>query len=147
MATPMHTPQTARVCVNGTHDGSIEPSRPIERNAMSSRDQPEGTDSRVEDWFGQSVERDAELADELSEQLDEGEAQRRFEEQATGESEQAARRGDRIDPDQGRSAYTDTDTDTDSDAGTGTPPAPEQDPDSPGATIDDAEPAEPNEPG
>jgi hypothetical protein len=102
-----------------------------------------GQDSRVEDWFGQSVERDAELADELTEKegLDEDEAERRFDEQATGASEQAARHGDRIDPDQGRSAYTDDDR-------TGpTERPPEQDSDSPGATIDDPEPAEPNEPG
>lgn len=106
---------------------------------MSSNDQPEGTDSRVEDWFGQSVERDTELADELSEELGEDEAERRFEAQATGESEQAARHGDHIDPDQGRSAYAGDDSD-------GTAPT-EADPDSPGATIDDPEPAEPNEPG
>ena len=106
---------------------------------MSSNEQPEGTDSRVEDWFGQSVERDAELADELSEELPEDEAQRQFEEQATGEAEQAARHGDQIDPDQGRSAYAGDDSDA-------VHPA-ESDPDSPGATIDDAEPAEPNEPG
>ncbi|HSP28506.1 MAG TPA: hypothetical protein VLN74_08150 [Ilumatobacteraceae bacterium] len=106
---------------------------------MNSNDQPEGTDSRVEDWFGQSVERDAELADELSKELPEDEAQQQFEEQATGKAEQASRHGDQIDPDQGRSAYAGGDSD-------GAPPA-ESDPDSPGATIDDAEPAEPNEPG
>jgi hypothetical protein len=102
-----------------------------------------GQDSRVEDWFGQSVERDAELADELTEQegLDESEAQRRFDEQATGASEQAARHGDRIDPDQGRSAYTDDDRTGPAERAT------EQDPGSPGATIDEPEPAEPNEPG
>jgi hypothetical protein len=102
-----------------------------------------GTDSRVEDWFGQSVERDAELADHLTEEegLDENDAERRFEEQATGKSEQAARHGDQIDPDQGRSAYTDVDrtSPTEREA--------EQDPDSPGATIDEPAPAEPNEPG
>jgi hypothetical protein len=100
-----------------------------------------GADSRVEDWFGQSVERDAELVDELTEKedLDDAEAERRYEEQATGRSEQAARHGDRIDPDQGRSAYTDDSA--------GRKRATEQDPDSPGATIDESEPAEPNEPG
>jgi hypothetical protein len=68
--------------------------------------QPEpGTDSRVEDWFGQSVERDAELADRLSDDLDPGDAEAAFDEHATGETEQAARHGDAIDPDQGRSAY------------------------------------------
>jgi hypothetical protein len=107
-------------------------------------DEP-GTDSRVEDWFGQSVERDAELADELTEKegLDEDEAQRRFEEQATGKAEQAARHGDRIDPDQGRSAYADTDDHRRGPSERAT----EHDPDSPGATIDEQEPAEPNEPG
>ena len=72
--------------------------------------QPEpGTDSKVEDWFGQSVDRDAELADELSAELPPAEAERQFEEQATGEDEQEARHGDRIDPEQGESAYRDDD--------------------------------------
>jgi len=64
-----------------------------------------GQDSRVEDWFGQSAARDAELADKLSEELDPTSAEAEFEKQATGEEEQEARRGDEIDPDQGRSAY------------------------------------------
>jgi hypothetical protein len=66
-----------------------------------------GQDSRVEDWFGQSVERDAELADELSEQVGADEAEQRFDKEASGRREQEARRGERIDPDQGRSAYRD----------------------------------------
>jgi hypothetical protein len=74
--------------------------------------QPSGTeggkDSRVEDWFGQSVERDAELAEELVEKeksgdLDDAEAE--FERRAHGREEQEARHGEHIDPDQGRSAY------------------------------------------
>ena len=70
--------------------------------------QPEpGTDSRVEDWFGQSADRDAELADCLSDQLGEDAAETAFDEQAGGKAEQDARRGDTIDPDQGRSAYHD----------------------------------------
>ena len=64
-----------------------------------------GTDSKVEDWFGQSVERDAELADELSEELPPDAAARRFEEESTGHAEQDARRGEHIDPEQGESAY------------------------------------------
>jgi hypothetical protein len=70
--------------------------------------QPEpGTDSRVEDWFGQSADRDAELADRLSDELGEDAAETAFDEQASGKVEQDARRGDTIDPDQGRSAYQD----------------------------------------
>jgi hypothetical protein len=70
--------------------------------------QPEpGTDSRVEDWFGQSAERDAELADRLTDELGEEAAERAFDEQAAGAAEQDARHGDSIDPDQGRSAYQD----------------------------------------
>lgn len=66
------------------------------------------TDSRVQDWFGQSAERDAELADEVAAELGEGaEAEREFEARAAGREEQDARHGDSIDPDQGRSAYTD----------------------------------------
>ena len=68
--------------------------------------QPEpGTDSKVEDWFGQSVDRDAELADELSDALPPEEAEREFAARATGEDEQEARHGDSIDPEQGESAY------------------------------------------
>lgn len=65
-----------------------------------------GRDSRVDDWFGQSVDDDAELVDELLDDTDDlQEAERRFEEESTGKAEQAARRGEVIDPDQGRSAY------------------------------------------
>jgi hypothetical protein len=64
-----------------------------------------GTDSRVEDWYGQSVQRDTELAEELTQQLGEEEAEQVFEQRATGRAEQEARHGDTIDPDQGRSAY------------------------------------------
>lgn len=72
------------------------------------RDEPTGTDSRVEDWFGQSAERDAEVADEIAAELGEGaDAEREFDAQATGRAEQEARHGDSIDPDQGRPAYTD----------------------------------------
>jgi hypothetical protein len=71
-----------------------------------SEEREPGTDSRVEDWFGQSVERDAELADELSEGLDDDAAEKAFDEQSTGAAEQERRHGDDIDPDQGRSAYT-----------------------------------------
>lgn len=67
-------------------------------------DQP-GKDSRVEDWFGQSVERDAELADELTEEVGEEQAEQLFEEESTGREEQEDRRGEHIDPDQGRDAY------------------------------------------
>ena len=64
-----------------------------------------GTDSTVDDWFGQSVNEDAELADELSEALPLDEAERVFEERAEGEERQRARHGERIDPEQGESAY------------------------------------------
>ena len=76
---------------------------------MSDHDTPAtpepGTDSRVEDWFGQSVDRDAELADELAERLPADEAEAAFEEQSVGRDEQQARHGDEIDPEQGESAY------------------------------------------
>jgi hypothetical protein len=67
-----------------------------------------GKDSTVTDWFGQSVERDKELAEELSEQLPPDEAERAFEQQATGEAEQRARRGPRVDPEQGEADYRDS---------------------------------------
>jgi hypothetical protein len=66
-----------------------------------------GTDSRVEDWFGQSVQRDAELADQLSSELDDADAEIEFDEQSSGRAEQDARHGDHLDPDQGRPAYRD----------------------------------------
>ena len=62
-------------------------------------------DSTVEDWFGQSAARDAELADELTEEVGEERAEELFNQQAEGAAEQEARHGDRIDPDQGRTAY------------------------------------------
>lgn len=65
-----------------------------------------GTDSRVTDWQGQSVARDAELAERIAESTsDEGEAERRFEEQSTGREEQEARRGETVDPEGGEPAY------------------------------------------
>ncbi len=68
--------------------------------------QPEpGKDSRVEDWLGQSVDRDTELAEKLVEEHGEERAEEIFDEQAEGESIQAARHGDSIDPEQGESAY------------------------------------------
>lgn len=70
--------------------------------------QPEpGQDSRVEDWHGQSVAKDAELAEELVAEHGEEKAEELFDEQAEGESVQAARHGDSIDPEQGQSAYKD----------------------------------------
>ena len=64
-----------------------------------------GQDSTVDDWMGQSVERDRQLAEELTNELGEEEAEARFNKQATGRAEQEARHGSSIDPDQGQSAY------------------------------------------
>lgn len=66
----------------------------------------EGEDSRVEDWFGQSVDRDTEVAEQLTAEVGEERAEELFETKATGRDEQEARHGDEIDPDQGREAYT-----------------------------------------
>jgi hypothetical protein len=78
---------------------------------MSNPDQQSqaaGSDSRVEDWFGQSVDRDAHLADEVAQVYGEGDsAEYEFERRARGRAEQEARHGESIDPDQGRSAYGD----------------------------------------
>ena len=52
---------------------------------MTSKEPAPGQDSRVEDWFGQSVDRDAELADELAEEESAEDAERHFDERATGE--------------------------------------------------------------
>lgn len=68
--------------------------------------QPEpGKDSRVEDWIGQSVERDTELAEKLVDEHGEERAEALFEERADGKATQEARHGDSIDPEQGESAY------------------------------------------
>ena len=64
-----------------------------------------GTDSPVEDWFGQSVAEDAELADKLVDAVGFEEAERQFEAQAHGQQRQETRHGDRIDPHQGEHAY------------------------------------------
>jgi hypothetical protein len=68
---------------------------------------PPGQDSRTTDWFGQNVDRDAELADELVERHGEQEAERRYEQLAEGEEREEARRGEHIDPEQGEAAYRD----------------------------------------
>lgn len=66
-----------------------------------------GTDSTVGDWFGQSVDQDAELAEKLSEELPADEAEQAFDEQAEGRETQQRRHGSEIDPDQGISEYRD----------------------------------------
>ncbi|NES98516.1 MAG: hypothetical protein F6K32_25735 [Desertifilum sp. SIO1I2] len=70
-------------------DGVNEP-RP-DPQPHDPRREPEN--STVDDWFGQSVERDAELADELLEASggDEDAAAERFDELAKGADEQAER--------------------------------------------------------
>jgi hypothetical protein len=65
---------------------------------------PPGRDSRTTDWFGQNVDRDAQLADELVEAHGEKEA-KRYERLATGEEREASRRGEHLDPEQGEDAY------------------------------------------
>ena len=60
-----------------------------------------GQDSSVDDWYGQSVQRDSELADELSADLDPEDAEATFDEQSEGKKEQDRRHGSEIDPDQG----------------------------------------------
>lgn len=75
-------------------------------NTPADPQQPEpGTDSRVEDWIGQSVDKDAELAEELVEEHGEERAEELFDQQSEGAATQAARHGDQIDPEQGESAY------------------------------------------
>ena len=78
-----------------------------EQDDPSATPEGEGRDSRVEDWFGQSVESDAELADRLVEEVGEERAAERFDELSEGRDEQAARHGDHIDPEQGEAAYRD----------------------------------------
>jgi hypothetical protein len=58
----------------------------------------EPDNSTVEEWFGQSVDRDRELAEELSEELPPEEAEAEFDRRAEGEEEQERRHGDHLDP-------------------------------------------------
>jgi hypothetical protein len=67
----------------------------------------EGEDSTVHEWFGQSVARDAELADTLVDEVGAEKAEEIFDDVATGEREQQERRGDQLDPDQGEQEYRD----------------------------------------
>ena len=76
----------------------------------SSNQPPPGQDSTVDDWFGQSVQRDAEVADEVTADdadVDAADAEEEFARRARGREEQEARHGEHIDPDQGRDAYRD----------------------------------------
>ena len=73
-------------------------------------DSQDGKDTPVKEWFGQSVDSDAELADELVEEHGEAEAERKFDEQAKGAEVDEARRGESIDPELGEAGYRDADT-------------------------------------
>lgn len=66
-----------------------------------------GTDTPTTEWLGQSVDSDTELAERLSEDHDEAEAEKLFDQQSTGADVEASRRGDHIDPDLGEAAYRD----------------------------------------
>lgn len=91
------------------HDQPVEGGRDIPADDATPRTPEPGTDSRVTDWYGQSVARDAELAERIGQSSDdEREAERAFNEQATGREEQAARHGEHIDPEAGEQAYRDT---------------------------------------
>lgn len=86
-------------------------SGPSDEPDGSEAKQPEpGTDSRVEDWMGQSVDEDAELAEKLVDEHGEEKAEELFDEQSDGKQTQEARHGDSIDPEQGESAYTSSDS-------------------------------------
>jgi hypothetical protein len=75
------------------HDGGAPHPDPDPQPQGDPRREPEN--STVDEWFGQSVERDAALADELVEQEhgDQRAAERRFDDLASGEDEQAERHG------------------------------------------------------
>lgn len=79
-------------------------------------DSQDGTDTPVKEWFGQSVDSDAELADELVEEYGEAEAEKRFADASKGEDVEKSRRGDSIDPDLGTSSYGDASPDHAADA-------------------------------
>lgn len=70
---------------------------------------PEGTDSGVTEWFGQSVASDTDLAEELSRDHDPDTAEKLFDEQSRGADVEQRRRGDSIDPELGERAYREDD--------------------------------------
>lgn len=70
-------------------------------------DSQDGSDTPVKEWFGQSVDSDKELAEELVDEHGEDKAEELFDEQAQGAEVDAARRGDHIDPDLGEADYRD----------------------------------------
>lgn len=97
--------QNGKRCVMTDHPSDDESTASQQRPAADPAVPAPGQDSTVDDWMGQSIERDSQLAEELTEEFGEEEAEKRFDEQATGRAEQEARHGDSIDPDQGQSAY------------------------------------------
>ena len=69
-------------------------------------EQEQGQDSTTNEWFGQSVESDTELADEVAAKHDDpADAEAEYEQRKGGEEVEAKRRGDEIDPDLGEDAY------------------------------------------
>ncbi|WP_420451349.1 hypothetical protein [Ilumatobacter sp.] len=68
----------------------------------------QGEDSTTTEWFGQSVESDTELAEEVAEKHDDpAEAEAEYDRRSKGEDVEASRRGDSIDPELGEGAYHD----------------------------------------
>jgi hypothetical protein len=78
---------------DNTEHPSTEPQSPNPDPQPRNDPHHEPENSTVDDWFGQSVDRDADLAHRLVEDAhgDEQEAERRFDEMATGEERQADR--------------------------------------------------------
>jgi hypothetical protein len=68
-------------------------------------DNAEAADTPATEWFGQSVDSDAELADRLTREHGADEAERIFDEEARGADVERRRRGDDIDPELGEAAY------------------------------------------
>ena len=74
-------------------------------------DSQDGTDTPVAEWFGQNVDSDAELADDLVAEHGEEKAEDLFDDESKGADVEDARRGDTIDPELGEAAYRDGDVD------------------------------------
>ena len=74
-------------------------------DSSDTADSQDGTDTPTTEWFGQNVDSDTELAEQLVDECGEGKAEEIFDQTAKGEDVENARRGDSIDPDLGEAAY------------------------------------------
>lgn len=81
----------------------------MDNDSPAPNDSQDGTDTPTTEWFGQSVDSDTELAENLVDEHGEQKAEHMFNELAKGEEVEQSRRGDSIDPELGEDAYQKSD--------------------------------------